>query len=68
VGNAWERRSQALNFCNAAFPGLARACFSGNARFAYSQEEDSLKAAIAIEMQQQYAETSTDDHGFHVAV
>jgi len=33
-----------------------------------SQAEDSLKAAIASQMQQQHAETSIDDHGFHVAV
>jgi len=31
-----------------------------------SQEEDGLKAAIASQMQQQHAETSIDDHGFHV--
>jgi len=31
-----------------------------------SQEKDSLKAAIASQMQQQHAETSIDDHGFHV--
>ena len=65
-GNAWERRTQARKFCNAAFPGPSEGLFQWECRFCVAKREDSLKAAIASQMQQQHAETSIDDHGFHV--
>jgi len=47
-------------------PGPQRGLVSVGTHVLRSREEDSLKAAIASQMQQQHAETSIDDHGFYV--